>query len=586
MRAPFWPAPRRSVRRRVLLLVAAVAVIGCAGWLFVTAWLANREVDSLRSAMTGLQSHIGAGDVSKASTDADVVRRHARHAHALTTGPIWWIAAHVPVAGDPLRTVRGSTEQVDRIAGDALPQVITVAQDLSPTRLRTSSGIDVAPLRAAAPSLQRAAEVAATASLAMAELPRHTWIPSVNDARDQLALQLAKVSDTLGNAHRAADVLPDMLGERGQRRYFIGLENEAESRGLGGLPGAFAIVTANHGTIRVTSFQNDDAMYGARASVRLDPGYRARWSRPDPAATFVNSTIGPHFPDAAAIWAGMWQAKTGERIDGAIAVDPTALGYLLATSAGATLPDGRHVEAGTLAKLTQRDIYARFTDNTARKQYLIQIARAVTDSVFAHSASYSVWHAAARAADERRLLIWSRDPATESVLEQTPFGGTAQATGRPFSGFTVNNAAGSKLDYYLRRTISYARTGCGATRAVTATTTLTNTAPRSGLPAYVTTRADKRTSATRPGDNRLLVSYYGTAASSVDSVTLDGVPVPVSTGTEHGLLALTADVEMPAGASRTLVVHLTEPTLGGPVTIVNQPLVQLPTVSASEQTCG
>ena len=103
---------------------------------------------------------------------------------------------------------------------------------------------------------------------------------------------------------------------------------------------------------------------------------------------------------------------------------------------------------------------------------------------------------------------------------------------------------------------------------------ISNRTPRSGLPAYVTIRADKPGYPTRPGDNRLLVSYYGSAAGRLTSVEVDGHPSSISATTEHGLLVVALDLELPAGSTRTVVVRIDEPSLPGKLEILRQPLAR------------
>jgi len=161
-------------------------------------------------------------------------------------------------------------------------------------------------------------------------------------------------------------------------------------------------------------------------------------------------------------------------------------------------------------------------------------------------------------------------------------------TKAPVSGFTVVNAAGSKLDYYLDRSMTYSRFGCGDKRLVTASLKLTNDAPTSGLPPYVTIRADNPTYPTKPGDNRLIISYYGTPGGVARAVLVDGKKVPVSVTTEDGLVSITVDLELPAGQSRTVAVQLVEPAATGKVQFIDQPLVrseQQHITGAGEKTC-
>ncbi len=53
-----------------------------------------------------------------------------------------------------------------------------------------------------------------------------------------------------------------MLGAQGTRRYMMAFENNAEARGLGGLPGAYAILRADHGKVSFERFGTDNDFAG------------------------------------------------------------------------------------------------------------------------------------------------------------------------------------------------------------------------------------------------------------------------------------------------------------------------------------
>jgi hypothetical protein len=274
----------------------------------------------------------------------------------------------------------------------------------------------------------------------------------------------------------------------------------------------------------------------------------------------------------------MWQAKTGQQINGALAVDPTALSYLLKVTGPATLPDGTRLDAADVVALTQQKQYTMFgsnskADTAARKAYLSGLAKAAADKITHGGDGTALVRALSRAATERRLVVWSADAAVEKLIAEGGWGGTLDPAGRPFSGFVVNNAAGSKLDYYLHRSMTYRRVDCGPGGASVATLTLTNRAPARGLPPYVTVRADQHTDAVQPGDNRLLVTYYASPGADLQSITLDGKPLITATAPESGLVSVTVDVELPTGGSRTLRVVFSEPAAYQPVQILRQPLV-------------
>jgi hypothetical protein len=133
--------------------------------------------------------------------------------------------------------------------------------------------------------------------------------------------------------------------------------------------------------------------------------------------------------------------------------------------------------------------------------------------------------------------------------------------------------------------MSYRRSSCAAGTAV-ATFTLTNDAPRSGLPAYVTVRVDHPPAAARPGDNRLLVTYYASHGADITSVKVDGRRIGVTSLPEKGLVTATIDVEVPAQASRTITVTVREPVRDGPLQVLRQPLVRPMKVDLDAPNCN
>jgi hypothetical protein len=189
------------------------------------------------------------------------------------------------------------------------------------------------------------------------------------------------------------------------------------------------------------------------------------------------------------------RATVAQQVDGVIAVDPTGLSYLLAVTGPATLPDKTQVSGANAVALTQATNYAKFAGMSAakdsqRRAYLIR--------------------AAGKAAGERRLLVWSANPAVQADLAQTSVAGILPTTSAPYVGPSIVNAGGNELDYYLDRSLTWTRTGCGPTRASTVAIKLTNNAPASGLSPYVMARVDTGSYPVKAGDNRLEVSYFAT----------------------------------------------------------------------------
>jgi hypothetical protein len=437
-----------------------------------------------------------------------------------------------------------------------------------------------------------ASDVVARTTAAIGVLPRHTWLSSVDAAYADALNQATALNSTMKSADLAVRILPEMLGADGPKHFFLAFQNESEARGTGWLPGAFAIVQANHGKLTFTRMESDDILGGIAAKVDFGPDYRHLYDGAATTTLYGNGNLSPNFPYAAQIWASMWQNHSGQKVDGVIAIDPTALGYLLAVTGPATLPDKSQVSADNAVALTQATAYAKFpytgaVDNAQRKAYLLEVATAASKKVLgARGEPTALFRAAGKAAGERRILLWSADPAVQKDLAQTSVAGIIPTTTAPYVGLSIVNEGGNKLDYYLDRSLTWQAAGCGPTRRTTVTIKLTNNAPANGLSPYVTGRSDARSYLVKPGDNRLSVSYLATQGALMESVTVAGKPGTSRVGVERGHPVYTVDLELPRGTSRTIVLRLSEPAVAGAPIVLRQPLVRPLQVKLLETVCS
>ncbi|MGW5548561.1 DUF4012 domain-containing protein, partial [Streptomyces sp. NPDC003998] len=574
------------------LLAAPAVPRGRVAWIGVTALLAHHELraaqddlDALRNSIaTSAASHPAPAVAAGAPAESEQERLirsaadHAASAHDLTTGPAWYTAAQLPFIGGSFESVRGIAEASDRLAGDVLPPLVRAVPRF--TAGAHAGGIPrvLTELEEQAAAFTRVARDASEVQADIHRLPGSTWLPAADRARAQLSDQLDRLVPQTRDIAVAGRVVPSMMGVHGKRRYLLTFQNTAEARGTGGLPGAFAVLRADRGRLTFEHFGNDTELDGVRADVNLGAEFAAQYGNNEPGSVWQNSNMSPNFPYAAHIWTAYWQSHTGERLDGAFAIDPSGLGLLLRATGPARLPDGTELGADNAVDITERAAYAKYDNVGERKAYFVETARAAAGRLMQASgdphmipALLSAVHGVQR---EGRLQVWSAHPDEQRLLQTRPFSGVLPDTPGPFAGLVVNNAAGTKLDYYLDRSLVWAPGACtDSGRAVTVTVTLTNRAPASGLPEYVTQRVDAPPYRTRPGDNRLLVTYYAGTGAGLTGATLDGRPVTLDTGTERGHPAYTLDLELPRQSSRTLVLHLREPDADGAPTILRQPLV-------------
>lgn len=557
--------PRRRLITRRRLLVLAVVVPGlAAGWLAVRGRAAQRELTSVRADLVSMQAALVGGDSEAATSDLQRVQSRTARARRLTSDPVWALAARLPLVGRTPRVIRGLTAVADDIAKDALPPLRDAGVRLDPGKLRVSgSTIATEPFRAATPSLDRAARAIDKARTRVESLP-DTWVaPPVRRAHQSLLDELVKTQRSTTTARDVAAILPAMLGADGRRTYFLALQNNAELRATGGLVGAYGIVEANKGRISLESVGSNTQLPSlARPAIDIGEAFERRYKRFAPAREWRNTNVTPDFPTVNAMYAAMYEKATSERIDGTIAVDPVALSYILKVTGPARLRGGQVVSAANVVALTERDVYARIADPADQDKFFQLLARAVYERLVSGSGdTKQLVKALGRAVGEGRLLVASTHDDERRVLIGNPIGGGIPVVGGPYLHVPMNNAVGGKLDYYLRRKVRYDLVEQPDGRAkARVTVTLRNTAPKRGLPKYVTQRLDAPGRRIPPGQNRIYVSVFGGLGAGFESATLDGKPLAMEAHLERGHGVFSAYIELKPGAERTLDVQIFEPS--------------------------
>jgi hypothetical protein len=540
------PASSRHRLRIAGFGLLAVLLLGvlAAGWVALRLGQARGAADAARAAGERTRTAVLAGDQTRARAGLAEARRHAGRARAGVSDPVYGVAARLPFVGDDLRAVRTVVRAVDDVTSGVLAPVVDVGGSVRPSALRLRDGrIDLAPLVNAQRPLAGAAASAAQARDDVAAIERDGLTGRVERGVADAGAALTDLARTSSQASAAVELVPQLLGGQGRRRYFLAFQNSAEARGTGGLLGAYGIVEADRGRLRLLRLgSNNELRPVDRMPVDLGPDFEVLYN--DDPALWVNSNLSPHFPYAAQIWLALWRKQTGERLDGVIATDPTALSYVLRATGPVRLPNGEQVTAANAVPLTLREVYARFpsrfaADNLRRDAFLQQIAGAVFRKLVTFNGDGRVLaDALGKAATERRLLVYSAAEAVQARLATTAVAGVVSERPGPFAAVAVNNGAGSKLDYYLGRSLTYTTMRCEPReRSTRIAVQLTNSAPRRGLPEYVTLRVDRPGltggRGEPPGTNVSIVQVYGAVGAELVAARLDGRPLLVTVGRER-----------------------------------------------------
>ncbi|MHD0300480.1 DUF4012 domain-containing protein [Rhodococcus qingshengii] len=570
--------------------IAALIIAAFTAWIGYSAFQVKDNLEAARDHAQAAKNALLTGETEEAKRSATDADKYATLARSGTHSLPWNILSPIPFIGSPLETTKQMTDVVHGLTRDVLLPAVDAGTALAPDELIQSGGrIALEPLRDAAPALEQTANAAKQLATQADAIQVASFVGAVNDARITLIDQTADLANLLDNTATASHLVPSMLGANGPRNYFIGFQTNAEARGTGGLLGGYGIIHVQDGTARIASLSRNSELSMDKAPIDLGPDFANLYGTSRPTTDFRNSNLSSHFPYAAQIWQSLWsQESNGEMVDGAIAIDPIALSYILGVMGPITMPDGEVVSADNVVELTESTAYTRFAeDNNARKQYLQTIAASVVQQMTGKITSPSaLLDAVGKGVSEGRIAVWSSHSDEQKILAPTPLGHAVPDDPAPFAGVVINNQAGNKLDYYLTRSINYSAESCeGDTRSSTVTVSLTNNAPQSNIPDYVDGMVANPKNLPH-GTNMAAVSLLSTKGAELKNVTVEGNISFAISGMEQNRPAFMTLAEVPRGKTVEVVFHLTEPTTASEARVPVQPLVDDPNVTIDVPICS
>lgn len=569
-------------RRRVWRIVCLALALMCVGGLAIGGWEARQAAQARRHLLRAaalfesLQSQLERGDYAAGRATVLALRRETGAAGAGTGDAAWRLGGHVPVLGDDIRAVRTVTSALDDLATKVLPPLVDVAAGIE--KLAPHGGaIDVtalsgttAELRAAAGTVGRTRDRIRAIRTDRLAGPLATPIAALNPRLDR-AVAL------IGSALRAAELIPPMLGASGPRTYLALFQNPAEIRATGGMPGAYLVIAADHGVVRVVDAGTATGGLGISnvPVLPLEPDVEALYGTAI-ARYPANINETPDFPTAARLAREMYRRHSGRTVDGVLATDPVALSYLLGATGPVAVPGGPDLGADNAVPVLLSHVYAGQLSRPQQDAYFRTVARATFEALTGRPIAVRPMLAQlARAAGERRLLAWSARPEEERLLAGTVLEGALpqDRPDAPTVGVFLNDGGAGKMSYYLRPAVQLGDSGCKlAGRALLSLRlTLSSVAPTTGLSPYVLNSA----ATVRPDAIRTYVSVFSPTDGSVVRARVDGIASPFKSGSDGRRAVGVFPVDLAPGTSRRLEVTL----LAGSGTVRAPRLWTTPTVT-------
>jgi uncharacterized protein DUF4012 len=540
------------MRRRWWLAAGVLALAGMAFFGYRAVGQASKVKAELTASREPLAraSGFSAGSLPERLALVDQAALHAETARLeLGRGPLHTLSV-VPFLGRDVRVARAVAESADQTVR-AVRQVAAAVEPLQhrPPTARTMRQASTALLR-----LHR------TLDQGVRRVGDAKPLFASRSARAEFLAASGPASTTARRAGEGLELAAKLWGPRGSTRYFLAFQNPAEQRGTGGLIGEYGILEASPTgpqLAHVASYGELDDRLEARGGIDLPMALQQRYDEYPIGSSFWAVNVPADLPTVGRMIVSLYQRATGIRVDGVVTADPLAMAAILRVSGpitvGGTRLDGENVVDQTLVRAYVR--YER--DAEARRRHLQEIASATAQSLrqALRTQPIELLGSLAVAARSRHVQVFSTDPRAQRLFMDLGIAGSAAAPPQGDYLMPVSiNSGGNKLDQFLHRTIRYQvkLQPDGGARA-TASVTLRNDGPASGLPQYV---IGPYSVEHRAGQNDQVQTLYVAGAYGFTGAKVDGRPAAASSHAEFGGLALSQVVGVPAKRSVTLAYDL------------------------------
>jgi uncharacterized protein DUF4012 len=566
------PRERRPIRRRKVLLASALLLLAALGAMATitvgTALSMRRHFEQGRRLLITAQSSLLAGEADRAGADFTRAGRAFRAAQEAPGNLLLRLEGVLPFLGrtpDALLSLTRIGVEAAGAGQDVARGIGGLPDGLSSLGLQRGR-MPVDSLRSLAPSVHRARRSLDTAVAEANRLPSSWVIGQVAEARDLVRERLAQAVPLARSADALLSSLPRFAGQGRDARYFVAAQNSAELRGTGGLIGNYAILTIHDGRMSLGPFRDIQTLRNVPAASAPIPSRQfAELYGPFGGGGFwLNVNMTPDAPTAATVIEQLYRQVKGQKLDGTIFFDLEGLSDLLRATGPVR---SKQLEfTFTPENILAYVATAAYLKSPVRNPFQEGprlVAEAVWGTFLASADPERALRALIDAASRGHLILHGADPQLQAAFRLAGVAGEFGSRSGDFLGVVHSNAAGNKVDFFLRQDLAYdVRLLPDGKAEARATATIENRAPAGALPGYVFgpypgLRINGRE--LDPGEDRTWAQFYCPPGCQLAGATEDGTDIVLERHRELGLPVYAGFIMVKPSQSRRVALSLSLP---------------------------
>ena len=281
--------------------------------------------------------------------------------------------------------------------------------------------------------------------------------PGVNS----LAERLTTYSNLVKKGRALSMLLPEAAALDGKKTYLILLQNNNELRPTGGFIGSFAKVEFEGGRLKKLEV-NDTYAIDGQLNLHVEPPKEIKEDLGQKDYFLRDGNFEPDFPTSARQIEWFYNKETGERVDGVVALDISAIEDLLSVLGTLDLPDyGEQITSSNLFEKAISHAEVNFFPGTqAKKSFLTALTSALFNKLFflPNQNWPGIVTSLGRSLEHKHMSIYLDDPKLFSYVISQNWGGILPRPVSGSNGSTADflapveaNLGADKANYYLDR---------------------------------------------------------------------------------------------------------------------------------------
>jgi hypothetical protein len=547
-------------RRRILWSLALLLLVALATFAW-QAVMASRALLDARESGEVVQQRIRAGDFDGANRALGSLRKHTSEARDSTDGVLWDLGRKLPYLGRNIGAVQTVSDVLDTATSENAPIALELSKAVNEGRFRPKDErIDLAEVQRLTPSVRRAADSIDRATERLAGTRPDDLLFPFNDLVGDLQTQVDRARSAATASATAFGLLPHMLGDEQPRTYLLMIQNPAELRSTGGLPGSLALLHADNGKVTMGWQGSAGDINGFSAPVVELPADMQREYGTSPAIDMRDINFTPDFPEAAQIAKAMVEARLKVKLDGVISVDPVALAEMMRGTGPVSVTNGVVLNAGNVVSALLNQTYRVLDTQDEQNDFFETVARKIFDSVMAGSGDQQLAiRGLAASGGQHRILVWSAHDDEQAVIDGTAVSGSLVAKSddtHPQIGMYINDSTAGKMDFYLQYRSTAAAVDCrqGGAQDLRATLALTSTMPAdfSSLSPWILGTGQYAAQGTIAFNLRI----YAPPGGEIVGMTVDGQAHSVTADKHQGRQVALLPVTLGPGQKSTVTADI------------------------------